>query len=208
MSIGNGTYFDPETQPVPEKPREQGWEYRRWTILTEMIDGLKKLELIDWTRERFGIGRSQARRDLDWLEREAYIAPVANPEDRRTRRVYRTEHGRERLIRRPRNGVLKWSFFNSTPPPLDFRKGLGTQTNTAADDAKLAAEEPDVSDDPDPDLELDLPQERPVLTATSKDGEAWGPSQERRRQRSHQRRLPDSHPRQSLDSPAASSSSE
>ena len=184
VSIGNGTYFDPETQPVPERPREQGWEYRRWTILTEMVDGLKKLELIDWTRERFAIGRSQARRDLDWLEREGYIAPVADPKDRRTRRVYRTEHGRERLIRRPRNGVLKWSFFNSTPPPIDFRKGLATQTNTATDNAQLAAAEPDVSDDPDPDPELDPPQEQPIRLATNEPGEAWGRSEERRRQRS------------------------
>jgi len=55
VSIGNGTYFDGESERVPEKPREAGWEYRRWAILSEMEEGLKKLELIDWVLARFEI---------------------------------------------------------------------------------------------------------------------------------------------------------
>ncbi len=113
-----------ESERVPAKPREAGWEYRRWAILSEMEEGLEKLELLDWVQARFEIERSQARRDLDWLEEEGYIEAVADVQDGRIRRVCRTEEGRDRLAR-ARRGVLSFNFLKSSSP-LDFRKGMPT----------------------------------------------------------------------------------
>jgi DNA-binding PadR family transcriptional regulator len=120
VSIGNGTYLEGEGGSPRTKSRESGWEHRRWTILVEMQEGLKKLELVEWVCSRFRVKRSQARRDLDWLEEKGYTEQLTGEHDRRVKHVYRTEQGRERLARQP-GGRFR---FLKNGPPLDFRKGL------------------------------------------------------------------------------------
>jgi DNA-binding MarR family transcriptional regulator len=111
VSIGKGTYLDEEGQDGYGS-RETGWQFRRWVILREMPEGLPKLELLAWVQERYGLGRSQARRELNWLEAEGYIGAVKDERDGRVRRVHRTDEGRRRLASWQRPGT-----------PFAFRKG-------------------------------------------------------------------------------------
>ena len=95
VCIGKGNLF-PNGGAGSE--RELGWQARRWLILRDMPDGLRKLELVEWVKERFGIQRSQARRDLDSLEGgKGYIGAVADERDTRIKRVCRSDAGRERV---------------------------------------------------------------------------------------------------------------
>jgi DNA-binding MarR family transcriptional regulator len=188
VSIGNGPYFDPWTDLAPTKPREPGWEYRRWTILTEMDEGLKKKELIDWVRERFAVERSQARRDLKWLEKKGYLDVVVGERDRRVRRLYRTQQARAQIVRK-RDSLLSFSFLKDRPP-LTFRKGLPAQTTTESELLDLAQDESDVSEvlGQDPDflehLGPDEPHELGQPLVIVDEREAWGRREDRRRQRS------------------------
>ena len=63
--------------------RELGWATRRWTILRSMPEGLPKKKLIAGVQSQHPIGRSQARRELDWLEQNGYIHEARDESDRR-----------------------------------------------------------------------------------------------------------------------------
>jgi DNA-binding MarR family transcriptional regulator len=129
VSIGKGTYFE-EGDGEGYGSRETGWAARRWVILRDMPEGLRRLELLEWAKERFSIERSQARRELDWLEREqGYICAFTDERDRRIKRVHRTEAGRQR--------VESW---NKVGTPLEFLKGLPSPSGEAP--AELAEAEP------------------------------------------------------------------
>jgi DNA-binding MarR family transcriptional regulator len=120
VSIGKGTYFK-EGGGEGYGARETGWSARRWVILRDMPEGLRKLDLLEWAKERFSIERSQARRELDWLEREkGYIGALADERDRRIKRVHRTEAGRRRL-----------ESWNRLGTPLEFLKGLPSPSGEA-----------------------------------------------------------------------------
>ena len=181
VSIGNGPYFDAARESVPAKPREPGWEYRRWTMLMEMEEGLKKGGLLAWVRERFGIERSQATRDLKWLEEHGDITAVVDENDRRVHRIYRTKQARSR-IERKRKGLLRWNFLNGQQP-LDFRKGLAAPVTT-----QIEAHRNDPGDaqvDQLDDLEEEQPEEQSATLAGSiEEGRVARAREQRRRQRS------------------------
>ena len=168
-------------ESVPAKPREPGWEYRRWTMLMEMEEGLKKGGLLAWVRERFGIERSQATRDLKWLEEHGDITAVVDENDRRVHRIYRTKQARSR-IERKRKGLLRWNFLNGQQP-LDFRKGLAAPVTT-----QIEAHRNDPGDaqvDQLDDLEEEQPEEQSATLAGSiEEGRVARAREQRRRQRS------------------------
>jgi DNA-binding MarR family transcriptional regulator len=132
VSIGKGTYSEEDVGEGYGR-RETGWSARRWVILRDMPEGLPKLELVERVKERFALGRSQALRELAWLEEDAgYIAAVADERDRRVKRVVRTEAGRRRLE--------SWKGMGT---PFEFLKGL-------PDPASQAAAEAEPTQDPEP----------------------------------------------------------
>ena len=121
-----------------------GWYARRWVILRDMPDGLRKLELLGWVRETFGIRRSQALRDLDWLEDNDYVAATRGAEDGRVRRVVRTQRAADRLANWRGPGV-----------PFEFVKGLATGR------AEKATPEPERKPRPDPEPPPAAPEPTP-----------------------------------------------
>ncbi len=110
-----------------------------------MPEGLPKLELIAWVEQRYSIRRSQARRELDWLEKRGYIAALADERDRRIKRVRRTGAGRKRLD--------SWTRIGT---PFDFLKGLAIR-------ASAAASEPAPAGDPEPEP---MPRPKPTPRAS------------------------------------------
>lgn len=164
VSIGKGTYSGEEGG---YGPREPGWQARRWGILRGMPEGLRKLDLVDWVAERYSLGRSQARRELDWLEKEAgYIAVVPDEADRRVRRVHRTEAGR-RLLE-------TWGGMGT---PFKFLKGLAAPAE--------APGEPESAQDLEPEPEPKPPprETKPARPSISEELAA-DPAERRRRERS------------------------
>ena len=165
VCIGKGNLFPGEAPKGGYGMRETGWAFRRWVILLDMPEGLPKLELVEWVKDRFGIQRSQARRDLDWLELEkGYIEAVADERDKRVKRVYRSDAGRER--------VDSWTGLGM---PFEFLKGVpGPATHTSLSD------EPAIDPDPAPEpTPIAKPARSPIskeLAAERKEG--------RRRERS------------------------
>jgi DNA-binding MarR family transcriptional regulator len=174
VSIGNGTYFE-EEDDSPTKSRQSGWEYRRWAILIEMEEGLPKLEVVGWVCSRFEIKRSQARRDLDWLQEKGYIEPLTDEVDKRVKRVYRTEEGRNRLQRQS-EGRLR---FLAGTTPVTFRKGLAGRSRSAAVEAE---QDPDQSP-PTPEPAVVVTQ-RPTYSRDWKEETAAENAELRRRERS------------------------
>jgi DNA-binding MarR family transcriptional regulator len=119
VSIGNGTYSGDEEQE-PDKPRQLNWSGRRWWMLRDLPEGKKKSEVVVWVKETYGVERSQALRDLDWLEKEEMVEQRQDKADRRIRRVYRTRRANELLAKRVKTGA-----------PISFLKGLPTNTSAA-----------------------------------------------------------------------------
>ena len=143
VSIGNGTYLE-EEESSGSKSREPGWEYRRWTILVEMDEGLPKVQLVEWVCSRFGIKRSQARRDLDWLRQRGYIERLTDEYDKRIKRIHRTEEGRDRLERQS-TGRLR---LLAGMTPLTFRKGLAGRSDPTGVEAESSPDSPLSSPEP------------------------------------------------------------
>jgi DNA-binding MarR family transcriptional regulator len=167
VSIGKGTYFD-EAGGERYGPRETGWSARRWVILRDMPEGLRKLDLLEWAKERFSIERSQARRELDWLEKEkGYIGALPDGRDRRVKRICRTEAGRRRLE--------SWTKVGT---PFEFLKGLPSPPGDAPAEPEQAQE---LVPEPEP---APLPGETtPVRTSISEEVAA-DRAERRRRERS------------------------
>jgi DNA-binding MarR family transcriptional regulator len=163
VSIGKGTYSE-EAGGEGYGPRETGWSMRRWVILRDMPEGLPKLELAEWVKQRFSLGRSQALRELDWLEKEkGYICALADERDRRIRRVFRTEAGRRRLE--------SWKGMGT---PFEFLKGLPSP-------AVEAPGAPEPAQDPEPEPEPTPPPRETKPARTPIDAEIAADRAERRR---------------------------
>jgi DNA-binding MarR family transcriptional regulator len=129
VSIGNGTYSSDEEQE-PKKKRQLGWSGRRWWVLRDLPEGRRKLEVIAWVKETYGVERSQILRDLDWLEENSFIEQVQDESDRRVYRVFRTAEANELLAQRAKKG-----------PPIRFLKGLPKPAARNSDsDAKTKIE--------------------------------------------------------------------
>jgi hypothetical protein len=143
-----------------------------------MQEGLKKLELVEWVCSRFGVKRSQARRELDWLEGKGYIEPLRDEDDRRVKHVYRTEQGRERLTREPGG----WLRFLKGGAPLDFRKGLPS-TRTPGQTSEDNVEEEPTQEAPAPVVVM-VPKPPSPSRTWEQEAKAADRAEDRRRQRS------------------------
>ena len=156
VCIGKGNLFPAEG---PVSGRELGWQARRWLILRDMPEGLRKLELVEWVKERFGIERSQARRELDWLEKEkGCIAAVADERDRRIKRIHRTEAGRRRI-----------ESWKKTGTPFEFRKGRPNPAGRAAAEVPAAEPARDPEPTPVPPPSLAKPSRSPISVELAAD---------------------------------------
>lgn len=163
VSIGNGTYSE-EDGEEGYGPRQVGWSRRYWLILKEMPEGLRKLDLLEWVKERFEIQRSQARRDISWLVASGFVTHVSDEDDRRIKRVYRTDEGRSR--------VESWSKPGT---PFVFLKGLPQPASSSSDnlDPGWTRERPSRA----------APASRPGVSAVDEE-EVRARAEVRRRQRS------------------------
>ena len=141
-------------------------------MLRDLPEGKKKLEVIAWAKERYGIERSQTRRDLDWLEENDLLEQLQDEADRRIHRVYRTPAANQLLGQRGKRG-----------PPISFLKGLSTSLRDEPNlEPDSEIEDPSVAEEETPHSSPG-PTDHPVRP--ERDGEEAAQLAEiRRRQRS------------------------
>ena len=186
VSIGKGTYSGRRTGEG-YGAREIGWQARRWVILRDMPEGLRKLELLDWVQGRYsrraqpGAARARLARNREGVHRRGHgragPAGQAHPPDG--------------------GGPPAARVVERVGTPVRVPEGApGPGAEEPAEPGRHGSPSPNRAEPPAPGA-----KRRPV-TASEK------PAAERRRAaparaEPDRRRLPDPHPRPPVDVPAA-----